>query len=107
MTEVNNNDPLHQKTDDCEDLIGYDEIDIEEHKIDPDNFPIGDNTNKDNSDQNKTDGGNDNVIDNMDEEGNDVMNNIVDVIDDNIGENIVGEGNINYQELENLSVAEL
>ena len=103
--EESNEDSIHQETDAFEDLNGYDVIDIEEHKIDPDNFDIDDNTHKDNSDENNADGVNDNVIDDMDEEVNDVMDNIGENGND-IDDNVVDQGNINYQELENLSVAE-
>ena len=52
---------------------------------------IGENVNE--IDENNADG-----VNNVVEEGNDLM--------DNIDENVVVQGNINYYELENLSVAE-
>ena len=58
-------DPIHQETDACEDLFDYDTIDIEEHKIEPDNFDIDANTNKDNSYENNDHGVNYNVIANI------------------------------------------
>ena len=47
-----------------------------------------------------------NLINNMDEEVNDVIDNdFGDHVNEDHG-NVAGQGNINYQDLENLSVAE-
>ena len=79
-------------------MFDYDKIDIEEFKIEPDN-----NINEDESYQNNVNAVNIHIlVNNMDEE-------VVDNIGENVNEvedNIVDNGNNDFQGLENLSVAE-
>ena len=71
-------------------MIGYDEIDIEEYKIDPDNFDIDDKIHDHNPDEVKIN----HVIDNMDEEENDVMDNIVENVNEVDENNVHGVNNV-------------
>ena len=81
-----------------EDMFDYNKIDIEEFKIEP-----GNNINDVESGQNNVNEVNNPImIDNIDEE-------VVDNIEENVNEveeNVVDQGNNNFQGLENLSVAE-
>ena len=91
-----------------EDMNDYDRIDIEEFKIEPGHANINDITNEDKSDQDNINEGNnlnDAQVDNMDEEVNDVIDNVEEIVNEIEG-NVVGQGNINFQALENLSVDE-
>ena len=66
---------------------------------------INDTTNEHLSDQNNINDVNNLLVNNMDEE----VNNVIDNVEENVNEvegNVVGQGNINYEALQNLSVEE-
>jgi hypothetical protein len=101
-------DPLpgHQDNENREeDLYVYDTIDIEEFKIESDNVDINDTTNEDRADQDKVNNVNNLLVNNMDEEVNDVVDNVEENVIE-VEENVVGQENINYEALQNLSVVE-
>ena len=78
---------------------------VEEEGIGEDPLCINDSLNQDLSDQDNMNEGNNLNINNMDEEVNDVIDNIEENVNEVEG-NVVGQENINYEALQNLSVDE-
>ena len=99
-------DPLsiHQDNENKEeDLFDYNTIDIEEFRIEPDNVDTNDVTDEERSGQNNVNNVNNLLVNNMDEEVNDVIDNVEENVNE-VEENVVGQENINYEALQNLSV---
>ena len=86
-----------------EDLFDYNTIDIEEFKIEPDNVDTNDVTDEERSGQNNVNNVNNLLVNNMEEEVNDVIDNVEENVNE-VEENVVGQENINYEALQNLSV---